>query len=1180
MSTLTDTLQKHRDRVVAELRRALSEGDGPYAQVPPKSLTRYLGELFDALLARMRIADHPALAQVLRRELGSGRVPRASALAALLRLAAAMRGILFLELTSRRLAAIASAAIDRATQEATEEMASLLETEAPPPLGRTGAGETQATRDPTIVRHIREVLAAHAGEDVTASILALVLHPHPSARGATRVAAQQRSAAVAAGLIERAGAERLQPAAGVIAAFIPARVDDADATEVVALALELSRQPELTGASIGIARGRLSWPQGSKELAFGGALFEAIAMASTASSGSVLCAPAIYQCTRHSYLMRASRCESLAYAIDPEQPLWLARWEDAALIESSPLVGREAEQATLRVALEDASAPAMLVSLRGRAGVGKQHLLRRTLAELGVGHRRILSGRPHPLAAAPYWPLVGLLRAALGADDAVLKPDVVASLLLDLAGAEPTRQRLRASLPTLHALLCPEADNDGFLDELEPKAVRAGIGLALRLIVEARADEDKAQPLVLVIDEADALDLPTSEALAYLLATYGGHAPLRVVLLHRTAWRRGGSLGRLPVHEVRLGRLSLDALLALVQAMLDQEDLPDELVQLLRGQADGSPMGAEQLVRLLVESGHLQRKGGVWHMRPVDGSTLPRRLTDLVRARIELLPPALVGLLQAAATIGDPIPYPALELAAVSQGIPHDELMGSVSLLGELGFLRGSPNALGFAHPLVREVAYRMQSTDGRRLTHRLAATAVEERYPAARRQMAPVLFRHYLEAGEREEAREVAVEAVQRAAVLHDHKGVFAIVKAALPLCDDDSHDSLAARFDLLLERERIFDLRARRAEQRTDVKELIAIAEQLHDSTRHGKALHRAARLSLLSGESARAITVAGRAVASLAAADRLDLSNALRTQALILWHTRDAAGAKSALERALLIYRDLGHRRGAGFVLHSLGLFALDTGALEQARRYFDQALAEKRATNDTHGEAAVLDALGQVSLHEGDHTNAAASFARSLELLEPGADAASSAQTRIHLGLSVLHSDPERAEHLARTALTELGGQKRGRAEVEARILLAKSLLRQGQRRAATRAASAALKNARAASLRIMLVRALLAHAEVDLSYKGAQRARRAAAVAEEAAALALASGAVRWRVEALSLLAVAQASLEPTQARTAAHEALALLEERTTVGLDTQLVRQRCGEVLRRAASPAGDPSRA
>src|SRR5690606_21833400 len=107
-------------------------------------------------------------------------------------------------------------------------------------------------------------------------------------------------------------------------------------------------------------------------------------------------------------------------------------------------------------------------------------------------------------------------------------------------------------------------------------------------------------------------------------------------------------------------------------------------------------------------------------------------------------------------------------------------------------------------------------------------------------------------------------------------------------------------------------------------DDKELVRLAEILKDPERLGQALHRAARFNLFSGELQKARAAAERALVHLRRSDPLHLSNALRTLALVAWHERDQAGAQRALEEALAIYERLGHRRGVGFVLHSLGMF----------------------------------------------------------------------------------------------------------------------------------------------------------------------------------------------------------------------------------------------------------------
>ena len=94
-----------------------------------------------------------------------------------------------------------------------------------------------------------------------------------------------------------------------------------------------------------------------------------------------------------------------------------------------------------------------------------------------------------------------------------------------------------------------------------------------------------------------------------------------------------------------------------------------------------------------------------------------------------------------------------------------------------------------------------------------------------------------------------------------------------------------------------------------------------------------------------------------------------------------------------------------------------------------------------------------------------------------------------------------------------------------------------------------------------------MRAKLVRAEIDLAHPGQKRAARAAELATAAALSAHKLGAVRWRIEALSLAALAHHRLANTEATAEAQEALELLGQRGTIGLLPEVIEARCREVL-------------
>jgi tetratricopeptide (TPR) repeat protein len=1121
MGALGQTLAKHREAIVAELRRSLAASAQPGAA----GLEAAVDELFGALAARLQVREDPRLAEALQHLLRYGTLPPGVILGALLRLAAEMRSALLNESPNRRTAALASAAIDRVLAETVEQLA---REEAPKSEASRSPRQPPAPRDPTILRDIREALAGPAGDDMVASVISLAVHTNASAKGATMVGTQQHCRDVAHAVMQRAGAALVTAGAPLLCAYLPARVGDGDAEEALALAIELGRQPELRACSIGVARARLC-VSGEGE-AFGEAILRATALAAQAEAGHVLCAAEVWERNKDLYVMRASKHALEGYLLNPEQPRWSERWEQAALVAQPELVGHAELLSQLVAHLADPTRQTQLITLRGRAGAGKHLLLETALARAGVAEERVLYGAPHALAAAPYWTLLRMLEP-LEASEALLEHPI------DLDDGDLAR---------------PRAD------------LAANFAAALEKVAA-----ESAQPLVLVVDDADRLDKPTAAVLGHALRAYRGPSRLSLVMLTRRPCNLIKTSA--PRHEIFLPRLAASELATMTRAMLEQDELPPGVLALIEAHSEGLPAMAVNLVRFLVESGYLQRRHGLWDCaEPVTTQAAPRQLSELARRRVEQLPAGLLAVLKAAATLGDGASLAALELVVVNQGITHDELLRALSLLGELDFLRarrGAP-AVRFSQTLFLQTAYELQTPDERRTNHRLAAAALEEHTPHALDNTPAVLFSHWGLAAETERARQVGVRAAEQALHLGDPKSAMAILAAALPLCAGEDAEAVTARFDLLIVRERLHDMRGRRAEQKDDLRQLAALGQQLGDPLRRGRALHRAARLNLLLGDAAKARGLARKAVETLRAADPLDLSNALRTLALVLWHERDLPGARAALDEALAIYGSLRHARGAGFVLHSLGLFALDSGLIDAAQRHLELALGVKRETQDKGGEAAVLEALGQVATCAGERDRAAAHLGAALELHTTAGDLLGAARAQLSLAECLLATEPARAGGLAKASLKTFAAEGRRRAETEARLLLGRSLLRLGKREAASRQVEGALAGADSLGGRLLGLRCRLAQAEVDLAYSSHERTLRAAGAAEGAAAMALAAGANRWRIEALSVLAEAQSKLgNDAMARAAAAEALSLLRERTPVGLDATAVRERCAAVL-------------
>ena len=223
--------------------------------------------------------------------------------------------------------------------------------------------------------------------------------------------------------------------------------------------------------------------------------------------------------------------------------------------------------------------------------------------------------------------------------------------------------------------------------------------------------------------------------------------------------------------------------------------------------------------------------------------------------------------------------------------------------------------------------------------------------------------------------------------------------------------------------------------------------------------------------------------------------------------------------------------------------------------------------KEEAEDHHGKAVVLDALGQVALLEGHLEFAATRFREALALQEKAGDIAGATQTQVNLAQALVASTPAPAAELLRTAIRACRTRRQLATKIEAYLALASLLFSTHDRPGAGRAAMMAAKLADKAGSQLLSLRSRLIRAEIDLSYRGPERATRAAELALNAAQTTRELGAVRWRIEALSLAAVAHHRLGVADAQSEAQEALQLLKERGSVGLRPEVIEGRCQEAL-------------
>jgi class 3 adenylate cyclase/tetratricopeptide (TPR) repeat protein len=472
---------------------------------------------------------------------------------------------------------------------------------------------------------------------------------------------------------------------------------------------------------------------------------------SVAPVGGVVVGEATYQATRRLFQYEELEPVRVKGKTEPVA-IWRALRArsrfgvNVDLEPATPMVGREVELTLLTAIYERAvrEASVQLVSIVGEPGVGKSRLVR----EL----RGLVDARPELVAwrqgrclaygeGLTFWALGEVVKAQAG----ILESDDVAAAAEKLAQAA-------------EQLVIDQAEREWLTQRLEPlvgltsreeasASEREELFTAWRRFLEAVAAQ---RPLVIVFEDLHWAD-PALLAFIRHLVEWASGVPLLVVAIARPElydrspnW--GGGLRN--ATTISLGPLSDADTARLVGVLLDQAMLPAEVQATLVERASGNPLYTEEVVRMLGESGVLERRGRtVWLSLDAE-IAFPESIQALIAARLDTLNPERKVLIQDAAVIGTVFWAGALcamgDRDAVSVRADLHELTRREFVRpARVSSVHGEAE-YAFWHALTREVAYGQLPRTARAVKHAAAAAWIEKLAGERIADHAELLAHHY----------------------------------------------------------------------------------------------------------------------------------------------------------------------------------------------------------------------------------------------------------------------------------------------------------------------------------------------------------------------------------------------------------------------------------------------------
>lgn len=872
----------------------------------------------------------------------------------------------------------------------------------------------------------------------------------------------------------------------LLAVFGAPVVHDDDARRAVAAACELRAPPErlgfITPPQLGLSQG-LAWAGavGGRLRCIYTVMGDEVNMAARlmgkAGAGQALVNQMIVAATGRYFQYRSLGLIQVKGRREPLPVSELVGKASGSPVKLSalfqtPLVGREEVLTAMLGFLEAArEGPGTVLRLEGPAGVGKSHLAAVFMAQaVQSGWQMVQGACSSTEQNTAYLPWRQVFTALLDLAD----PEP-ASLARDLTAVlSPVNPAWQSRLPLLGDLLGQPLPETSLTAGLEPRQRREALFALAGEILQAWAAR---QPLLLVIEDVHWMDEASQAltiALARALTATLARCPAALLVVQRPPLSADQPL--LPelevlegYHPVILGDLAPEGVALLLHNRLGAPLSPLGC-GLIFGRAQGNPFFVEELADALREAKYLVQKDETWDLSPaalealldagclakVDGEwqmvenpplgaarlEIPDTVHAAVLARLDRLPESHKLTLKTASVIGRTFSLDLLH-AVHPAGPPPGELAVQIQVAGQRDFVRleaaGEVPTYIFKHNTTQEVAYGTLLFAQRRELHGRVAGWYEQRY--GDRALAeqgldtplspyfPLLAYHWQQAENVEHERVFAGLAGEQARRKYANESAVRYFSRALALTPVDD---LAARWNLALGREDVYDVLGDREAQQGDLQLLTELIDQLGDERRRHRLLLRRARYADytsatdLAFEAIRAAAgLAERWLAVGVAADPLLLSlqaETLHTWGRLLWKRSEYPQALAKLDQALAhaqaagdrlqegrcyldranvfseqsnypaaleqyqharrIYREVEYQYGEIGCLINLGTIYYDLGNYTEAEAAYDQAIQLARSIGLRYPESYCWSLLGNIAFDLGDYSSAEEKHRRAL------------------------------------------------------------------------------------------------------------------------------------------------------------------------------------------------------
>lgn len=682
----------------------------------------------------------------------------------------------------------------------------------------------------------------------------------------------------------------------------------------------------------------------------------------------------------------------------------------------SPLVGRSNEfKATVNLIEKVFDGKGNVVIITGEAGVGKSRLVEELFTySLGFSLEKAKSinwcmAHCSPYKEALYFPFIELIKIICGIETTDSEKTLLTKLLTTIE--KLAMEKADDIFPYIANLFSIKLDarHETKIKHLNPKELKLQSHISITLLLKNYATQG---PTVYCIDDLYLADLPTLEALKFLLETTP-EMPALIILISRPDkekpfWQIKEEFANKPnVTEINLARLSLDNTKQISKNLLKIPKLSETLIDEIVSKSEGNPFYLEELIKLLISKGILYRKGSEWFATGVEIQfSIPYTIEGIIRTRFDTMKSTSQGILSEMAIVGRNFSKRILE-GFTSYWENLEELITELIILGYI--YTDNNKDYSFNHALVREVVYASLASKKLKELHLRVANTIENLYSARLPEFYEILFEHFSKTDKVEKARDYGVKAGDNArkryanleainyylAVLHEldksednrelkrnlitnlgkvysligsNEEAFKMYDEAFQLCDDapqkakiysltaDSYQRIS-NYEKALEfyEKALGILGDKREEDKLDIKLGIAWVIYLKGNYEEPRKILE---------ESLKKITDTSKIEA------RHSMARIYNILGSIYANTGDKKESFTAYNKALKLYELLDDMAGQGVIYNNIYSYYINQGDYYRALDYLSKSLKIDQKTGNLLGRAITLNNLGETHYRLGN------------------------------------------------------------------------------------------------------------------------------------------------------------------------------------------------------------------